>query len=71
MTPKVSCVILESEPVGVMDQPVEDGVQPAALGQHLVPVIDGQLAGHEGGPAADAVLDEFEEIPPFAVAERR
>jgi hypothetical protein len=31
--------------------PVEDGVGVGRVGDHLVPVIDRQLAGHDGGAA--------------------
>ena len=55
----------------MMHQPVEDGVPKRGVADHLVPVIDGQLAGHEGGAAADAVFHQFEEVAAFAVTERR
>jgi hypothetical protein len=56
--------------VGVVDQPVEDGIATRGVADHCMLVIDGQLAGDQGGPAADAVLDQLQEIPPFPVAER-
>jgi len=34
----------EGEPVGAMDQPVEDGVGHRGIGDGAVPVLDGQLA---------------------------
>ena len=54
-----------------MYEPVEDGVPEGGVADHLVPVLDGQLAGHERNAPPGALLDEFEEIAPFAVAEGR
>jgi hypothetical protein len=39
--------------VGVVHQPVEDDLANCRVTDPLVPVIDGELAGHEGGAAAD------------------
>ena len=50
--------------MGVVDQPVKDGVAKRGVPDHVVPVIDRQLAGHEGGTAAHAVFDELQEIAP-------
>ncbi len=55
--------------MGMVDQPVEDGIAKCRIADHLVPVIDGELAGDEGGAATDAVLDQLQEIAAFPVAE--
>jgi hypothetical protein len=41
----------KGEPVGVVDQPVEDGIAKRGVADHFMPVIDGQLAADQGGPA--------------------
>ncbi len=53
----------------MVDQPVEDGIANRGVADHFMLVIDVELAGDQGGPAADAVFDHFQEIPPFPVAE--
>ncbi len=55
----------------VVHQPVEDGVPEGGVADHLVPVLDGELAGHERGAPPGAFLDELEEIAPLPVAEGR
>jgi hypothetical protein len=42
--------------VGVVDQAVEDGVGVGGIADQRVPLIDGELAGDDGGVAAVAVL---------------
>ena len=41
-------VAVQPKPVGVVDEPVEDGVGDRGVADHFVPVIDGELAGHNG-----------------------
>ena len=56
--------------MGVAHQPVEDGIAKRGVPDAGVPVVDGQLTGDQRGAAPDPILDAFEEITPFAVAER-
>src|SRR5208337_685387 len=51
----------ELDPVRVMDDAVEDGVGIGGVADEIVPFLDGRLAGDDGGAAAIALLDEFEE----------
>jgi hypothetical protein len=48
--------------VGVVDEPVEDGVGDGRVGDHLVPVIDRQLAGHDGRAAIMPIVDDLQQI---------
>src|SRR5208337_3507075 len=52
----------ELDPVRVMDDAVEDGVGIGGIADEIVPFLDGRLAGDDGGAAAIALLDEFEEV---------
>src|SRR5208337_443512 len=52
----------ELDPVRVMDDAVEDGVGIGGVADEIVPFLDGRLAGDDGGAAAIALLDEFEEV---------
>src|SRR6202011_443327 len=53
---------VEIDPVGVMDQAVEDGVGVGGVTDQRVPLIDGKLAGDDGGMAAVAVLEDLQEV---------
>jgi hypothetical protein len=44
-------VSLECEAVGVVDEPVEDGVGDGGIGDDLVPVLNRHLAGDNGRSA--------------------
>ena len=48
--------------MGVMDQAVEHGVGVGGVTDQRVPLVDRELAGDEGGAAAVAVLEDFQEV---------
>jgi hypothetical protein len=41
---------------------VEDGVGDCRIDDHFVPVIDGELTGHDRRAAAVAIVDDFEQV---------
>ena len=45
-----------------MHQPVQDGVGHSGVGNDFVPLVDGKLAGDEGGALALAVVEDFQQI---------
>jgi hypothetical protein len=45
-----------------MDQAVQNGVSDRGIGDDLVPLVDGKLAGHEGGSLAVAVVEDLQQI---------
>lgn len=51
---------LESEATSVVDDAVENGVGDGRLTDDVVPPVDGNLAGDEGGAPAAALLDDLE-----------
>ena len=55
-------VPLEREFVRVMHQSVKDGVAQGGVPDDLVPLLDGELAGDQGGAQAVAVLQDFEDV---------
>src|SRR6185437_2170901 len=57
--------------MGVVDEPIEDGVCDSRVADQLVPVIDGKLAGDEGRGASVPVVENFQEIAPLLGRERR
>jgi hypothetical protein len=52
----------EGEAVGGVHEAVEDGIGDCGIDDHLVPVIDGELAGYDRGAAAVAIVDDFEQV---------
>jgi hypothetical protein len=52
----------EIDAVGVMDQAIEDRIGVGGVADQRVPLIDGKLAGDDGGAAAVAVLEDLQEV---------
>lgn len=59
------------ETVGMMHELVEERIVGGGIADHLMPVLDGQLTRDERGAPPSALLDEFEETAPLALAEGR
>ena len=62
---------VQSNSVAVMHQPVEDGVGERGIADGGVPLVDGNLAGHDGGAALISIVDDFEQIAAVGVGHRR
>ena len=45
-----------------MDETVEDGVGEGWVAEAVVPFLDRELAGDQGGPGGVSVLEEFEQV---------
>lgn len=54
--------------MGVVEDAVEDGVGDGLIGQVLVPLLGRQLAGHDGGSLAVAVLENLEQVTALLIA---
>ena len=54
-----------------MHETVEDGVGDRGICDQLVPVLDGDLAGHNRRAAAVAVVDDLEQVAALLRGERR
>ena len=46
----------------VVNEAIEDGVRIGRIADHLVPLLDGKLAGDEGRAAAIALFEDFKQI---------
>ena len=46
-------------------EPIEDGVAEGGIAYDIVPVLEGELTGDEGGSASVAVLEDFQQISSF------
>ena len=54
-----------------MHETVEDGVGDRGISDQLVPVLDGNLTGHDRRAAAVAVVDDLEQVAALLRGERR
>ena len=54
-----------------MHQSIQNGVRKRWVTEVLMPVFNGKLAGDERRAAADAVVEEFEQVTAFARADGR
>ena len=52
-----------------MQETIEDGIGDAGIADDLVPAIDGQLAGDDGGSSLVAILDDPEQVTALLVVE--
>ena len=55
----------EGQPVGVMDEAVQDGIGQGRIADGLVPVLHRELAGDNRGAAAVAVFEDFQQVASF------
>src|SRR5258708_27632967 len=55
-------VALELQAMGVVDDPVKDGVGEGGLADQVVPAVDRDLAGDQRGAAAVAFFDDFQHV---------
>lgn len=53
-----------------MDEAVEDGVGVGWIADHRVPVLDGELAGDDGGAPPVAFLEDLQEVVSGLCVER-
>ena len=45
-----------------MHQAVEDGIGHGGVGDDFVPLLDGELAGDQGGAVAAAIVEDFQKV---------
>ena len=55
--------------MGVVEEPVEDGVAEGGVADDVVPVLDGDLAGEQRAAAGVAVVEDLEEVVPSLARE--
>ena len=53
--------------MGVVYEPVEDGVREGGVADDAVPVLEGKLGGDKGGAPLVTLLDDLEEVSSFLV----
>ena len=53
----------EFDSIRVVNQPIQDSVGDRGVGNDLVPLVDGKLAGDEGGFHPLAVVENLQQIP--------
>src|ERR1700676_1722943 len=57
---------MKFEPIGIVDDAIQDGVREGRLADDVVPFISGKLAGDERRAVAMAVLDDLHQIASLA-----
>jgi len=62
-------VSFEGDRVGIVDEPVEDGIGQGGFSDALVPEVDRILAGDQGGSGLPAVLEDLEEVVALVLGE--
>ena len=55
--------------MGVVDDPVEDGIGDCGLADHVVPARDGQLCSDDGRAPLVAFLEEFKQVEVLLICE--
>src|SRR2546427_11773367 len=55
--------------MGVVEQPIADGIGHGRLSELIVPVLDGELAGEDGGAGAVAIVEDLEQVAAVLVAQ--
>lgn len=63
-------VALELEAMGVVHDAIEDGVGDGRLGDDVVPAVDRNLAGDQGGASTTALFNDLQQIAALVGAER-
>ena len=48
--------------MGIVHEAIENGVGVSGVADHCVPIFDGKLAGDDGGSAAVALFEDFEQV---------
>ena len=61
---------LECDLVGVMHEPVEDGIGEGGIADGVMPLGHRQLAGDHGSPGVVAIVQQLEQVAPRAFGER-
>lgn len=52
----------EFEPIGMVNQAVEDGIGDGGVVNDLVPLVDRELAGHERGALSVPIVEDLEQV---------
>ena len=52
----------ERQAVCIMDKAVKDGICEGRISDHLEPLIDRQLAGHNGRATTLAIIEDFKQV---------
>lgn len=60
---------LETEPIGIVDQAIQDGVPDGWIGEAGVPLCNRHLSGDHSGRSVKAVIQDFEQVLGLAASE--
>src|SRR5580700_1736535 len=60
---------VQLEPIGIVDDAIEDGVRERRLADDIVPLVAGKLTGDKRRAVSVAVLDDLHQIAPLVGGE--
>jgi hypothetical protein len=60
----------ELDPVGIMNDAVEDGIGKRRIADDLMPAVDGHLTGDNERAGVVAILEDFEQVAGLVGRER-
>ena len=52
----------EVEPMGIVDEAIEHGVSIGGISNEHMPLVHGELAGHDGGTMTVAIFEDLQEV---------
>src|SRR6266478_6776876 len=61
----------ELKAVSIVDETVQDSVADGGVADNIVPMFDGDLAGHDGRGATVAIIKDLQKVAPFGRIENR
>ena len=61
----------ELKAVSVVNEAVQDSVADGGVADNIVPMFDGDLAGHDGRGATVAIIKDLQKVAPFGRIENR
>ena len=61
----------ELKAVSVVNEAIEDGVAEGGVSDHVVPMLDRDLAGDDGRGATVAIIKDLQKVAPFGRVENR
>jgi hypothetical protein len=53
----------ELDPVSLVDKPIEDGIGDGGIAHSVMPEVDRELAGDQGGPETVPVVEYLKQVP--------
>lgn len=69
-TPLAQAAALEFDPMGTVDDAIDDSVPYRQIADHVVPAVQGHLAGNKQRALVIAVIDDLQQVPALLGVQR-